>query len=84
VSKEDVKAFVKAMIGSTLHSVDVRSGVAISPKKKEGLVRTTRVSIEFSSQHTMNTENKKRMAHFIQSELEHRSVQIIPYQVEIS
>ncbi len=84
VSKEDIKAFVKAMIGSTLQSVEVRSGVAISPKKKEGLVRTTHVSIEFSSQHTMNDENKKRMAHFIQSELEHRSVQIIPYQIVIS
>ena len=84
VSKEDIKAFVKAMIGSTLESVDVRAGVAISPKKKEGLMRTTHVTVKFSSQHTMNVENKKRMAHFIQSELEHRSVQSIPYQVEIS
>ncbi|MCJ8289294.1 MAG: type VI secretion system baseplate subunit TssF [Crocinitomicaceae bacterium] len=84
VSKEDIKAFVKAMVGGSIQSVDVRSGVAISPKKKEGLVRTTHVSIEFSSQYTMNAENKKRMAHFIQSELEHRSVQIIPYEVEIS
>ena len=72
------------MVGGSIQSVDVRSGVAISPKKKEGLVRTTHVSIEFSSQYTMNAENKKRMAHFIQSELEHRSVQIIPYEVEIS
>lgn len=83
VSKEDIKSFVKAMIGSTLESVEIRSGVAISPKKKEGLVRTTHVSLEFSSQPAMNEENKKRMAHFIQSELEHRSVQIIPYQVVI-
>jgi hypothetical protein len=83
VSKEDIRAFVKAMVGSTVQTVDVRSGVAISPKKKEGLVRTTHVSIKFSSEHTMNEENNKRMAHFIQSELEHRSVQIIPYQVVI-
>lgn len=84
VSKEDIKSFVRAMIGSTLESVEVRSGVAISPKRKEGLVRTSHVQIELSSQYAMNSENKKRMAQFIQSELEHRSVQSIPYQVQIS
>ena len=84
VSKEDVRAFVKAMIGNSLQNVDVRSGVAISQKRKEGLVRTSHVIIELSSQYAMNNENKKRMAQFIQSELEHRSVQNIPYQVQIS
>ena len=84
VSKEDVKAFVKAMIGNTLQSVDVRSGVTISQKRKEGLVRTSHVIIELSTQYAMNNENKKRMAQFIQAELEHRSVQNIPYQVQIS
>lgn len=84
VSKEDVKAFVKAMIGNTLESIEVRSGVTISTKRKEGLVRTSHVTIELSSQYAMNSENKKRMAQFIQSELEHRSVQSIPYQVQIS
>lgn len=84
VSKEDIKAFVKAMIGNTLQSVDVKSGVAISQKRKEGLVRTSHVVIQLSSEYAMNNENKKRMAQFIQSELEHRSVQNIPYQVQIS
>jgi hypothetical protein len=84
VSREDIKAFVKAMIGSTLEKVEVRSGVAISPKKKEGLVRTTHVTVTLSSKYSMNSENKKRMAQFIKSELEHRSVQSIPYQVQIS
>ncbi len=84
VSKEDIKSFVKAMIGNTLESIEVRSGVAISPKRKEGLVRTSHVEIELSSKYAMNDENKKRMAQFIQSELEHRSVQSIPYQVQIS
>lgn len=84
VSREDIKAFVKAMIGSTLDKVEVRSGVAISPKKKEGLVRTTHVTVSLSSKYSMNDENKKRMAHFIKSELEYRSVQSIPYQVQIS
>ncbi|MDG1331760.1 MAG: hypothetical protein P8P74_05490 [Crocinitomicaceae bacterium] len=84
VSREDIRAFVKAMIGSTLEEVEVRSGVAISPKKKEGLVRTTHVTVTLSSKYSMNSENKKRMAQFIQAELEHRSVQSIPYQVQIS
>lgn len=84
VSREDVKAFVRAMVGNTLESIEVRSGVAISPKRKEGLVRTTHVQIELSSKYGMNDENKKRMAQFIQSELENRSVQNIPYQVQIS
>lgn len=84
VSKEDIKAFVKVMIGNTLRDVEVKSGVVISPKKKEGLVRTTKVGIELAPEYMMTDENKKRMAHFIQSELEHRSVQSIPYQVEIS
>lgn len=84
VSKEDIKAFVKGMIGTTIDSVKVRSGVMVSPKRKEGLVRTSHVTIELSSKYAMNSENKKRMAQFIQSELEHRSVQSIPYQVQIS
>ena len=84
VSKEDIKAFVKGMIGTTIDSVEVRSGVMISPKRKEGLVRTSHVTIELSSKYVMSSENKKRMAQFIQSELEHRSVQSIPYQVQIS
>ena len=84
VSKEDIKAFVKGMIGTTIDSVEVRSGVMVSPKRKEGLVRTSHVTIELSSKYAMNSENKKRMAQFIQSELEHRSVQSIPYQVQIS
>lgn len=84
VSKEDIKAFVKVMIGNTLRDVEVKSGVIISPKKKEGLVRTTKVGIELAPEYMMTDENKKRMAHFIQSELEHRSVQSIPYQVVIS
>ncbi|MFK7787132.1 MAG: hypothetical protein AB8B56_18570, partial [Crocinitomicaceae bacterium] len=84
VSREDIKAFVKAMIGSTLEKVEVRSGVAISPKKKQGLVRTTHVTVTLSSKYALNSENKKRMAQFIQSELEHRSVQSIPYEVQIS
>jgi hypothetical protein len=84
VSREDIKAFVKAMIGSSLEKVEVRSGVAISPKKKEGLVRTTHVTVTLSSKYSLNSENKKRMAQFIQSELEHRSVHSIPYEVQIS
>lgn len=84
VSREDIKAFVKAMIGSSLDKVEVRSGVAISSKKKEGLVRTTHVTVTLSSKYSLNSENKKRMAQFIQSELEHRSVQSIPYEVQIS
>lgn len=84
VSKEDIKAFVKATIGNTLEDIEVKSGVAISPKRKEGLVRTSHVSIKLSSKYAMNSENKKRMAQYIQAELEHRSVQNIPYQVQIS
>jgi len=84
VSREDIKAFVKALIGSTLDTVEVRSGVAISPKRKEGLVRTTHVTVTLSSKYSMSSENKKRMAQFIQEELEHRSVHSIPYQVQIS
>ena len=84
VSKEDIKAFVKATIGNTLEEIEVRSGVMISPKRKEGLVRTSHVSIKLSSKYAMNGENKKRMAQFIKAELEHRSVQRIPYEVQIS
>ncbi len=83
VSKEDIKAFVKIMIGNKTQTVEVKPGVIVSLKQKEGLVRATKVDVRLSPEYGMEDENKKRMAHYIQSELEYRSIQSIPYNVEI-
>ena len=84
VSKEDVKSFVKTMVGQTIKKVSVNLGVQISEKPNQGLIRTTNVTAELTDGAKMSEENKKRLAHSIQIELQHKSVQNIPYHVVIS
>lgn len=83
VSREDIKEFVKTIIGKSVINVEVSSGVSVSPNKKEGLVRTTEVHINMRTNTPLSPENQKRLAHYIQSELEHKSVHNIPYKVTI-
>ncbi len=83
VSKEDIKEFVKTSIGSTVKKVEVCSGVGLSPNKKKGLVRTTEVHIQMQNTHPLSLENQKKLAQYIKSELEYKSVHNIPYKVTL-
>jgi len=81
VSNEDVKEFVSITIGSSLKKVTVKSGVGISPERKQGLIRT--IAIDVTLRGELNNENKNKLGHFLQLELENRSVHSTPYQVKI-
>lgn len=83
VSSEDIKEFVKKSGGKTIKHVDIKSGVGISPNKKQGLVRTTEVIIELQKEELLSSENKKRLSNHLQLELEHKSVHNLPYRVTI-
>ncbi len=83
VSNEDVKAFIKQAIGSAVKDVQIRSGVAISPNKKQGLVRTIHVDIVFVANQNFSEENKHHLARYLQLELENKSVHNTPYSIHI-
>lgn len=83
VSAEDVKEFIRKSLGTTLDTVDVRSGVGISPNRKGGLIRITEVNIQLANNSLHNSENKKRLSNSLQQELEQKSVHNLPYLVSI-
>lgn len=83
VSKEDVKEFVKVLVGKTIKDVVIKSGVSISSNSKQGLIRTTNVFIELQSDSLLTPENKKRLGNYVQTELENKSVHNLPYSVYI-
>lgn len=84
VSKEDIVDFVKILVGKTVKRVEVKSGVGISPNKKQGLMRTTDVFIAIQNDNLMTDENKKRLENYLQSELSQRSVHNLPFNIIIN
>ncbi|WP_271783480.1 hypothetical protein [Aquimarina algiphila] len=83
VSNEDIKEFVSMTVGEIVESVLVKSGVGISPNKKQGLVRTIDVDVALTQSGNLNSENKKRLSSFLQLELQNKSVHNTPYRVNI-
>lgn len=84
VSNEDLKEFIYMTLGETVKNVAITSGVGMGVHKKQGLVRTINVEIVSSSESDpLTDENKERLAHFLQQELEHRSVHNTPYRITI-
>lgn len=83
ISNEDIKEFVYMTIGSGIKKVLIKSGVGISPQKKQGLQRTTDVEISLNDSGNLSNENKKRLGHFLQLELENKSVHAAPYRINI-
>ena len=83
ISKEDISAFVYAFLGKIVENVTVKSGVGISYRRKEGLIRTTDVVIRLSKDTMLNSENKKRLSSSVIAELSDKSVHNIPYKVII-
>ncbi len=83
VSNEDIKEFISMTVGKIIKSVGVKSGVGISPHKKQGLVRTINVDVGLHKSEHLNNENKKRLSHFLQLELQNKSVHNTPYRVNI-
>lgn len=82
VSNEDIKEFIHTTLGNGVKSATITSGVGMAIHKKQGLVRTINVQIVLNE--NLSHENKKRLAHFVQLELEHRSVHNTPYRVNIT
>lgn len=83
VSNEDIKEFIHVTIGNVVKDVSVKSGVGISVNKKQGLVRTTNVEVLLNESEKLSSENKKRLGHSLQLELESKSVHSTPYRVNI-
>jgi hypothetical protein len=83
VSNEDIKEFIHVAIGDVLKSVSVKSGVGISVNKKQGLVRTINVEVSLNEGGNLSSENKKRLGHSLELQLESKSVHNTPYRVNI-
>ncbi|MBL4746744.1 MAG: hypothetical protein JKY08_10295 [Flavobacteriaceae bacterium] len=84
VSNEDIKSFIKMTVGKIIQTVDIKPGVGLSTNRKQGLVRTVDVFIKISSEGKLDEDNKKRLSHFLQMMLQNKSVQTIPYNVNIT
>ncbi|MEM0940689.1 MAG: hypothetical protein AAGI25_13000 [Bacteroidota bacterium] len=83
VSKEDIAEFVRKTLGKIVEEVIVSPGVSISPNPKQGLVRTVDIEIKLTLQTNLSVTNKQRLGHFLESELETKSIQNVPYQIKI-
>ncbi len=83
VSEEDVREFVVKTVGEIVDDVSVKPGVGIAVSPKQGLVRTTDVTIKINKRGKLDQKNKTRLSHFLKLELEDKSVQNIPYKVAI-
>ncbi len=83
VSNEDIKGFISMTVGKIVKDIKVKSGVGISANKKQGLVRTISIDVVLYENGKLTNENKKRLGHSLQLELQSRSVHNTPYRVNI-
>ncbi len=83
VSSHDIREFIKKSIGKTVENVSIASGVAVSTKKNQGLIRTADIKVTLTKQGAMNIEDKRRLANYLEVEITNKSVQNIPYRVEV-
>lgn len=84
VSREDVKSYVHHCLGSHIHKLEVKDGVAISTDSRKGIIRTTEVLISLHPEVSSSVhyqDNFSRIAHFIEEELGRRSVGNTTYKV---
>ena len=54
VTREDVRSYIYHRIGTYIETLSIEDGVAISPDKKKGLIRTTEIKIRIKR--TANTD----------------------------
>ncbi len=80
VSREDVKSFIKKQIGKHIEELNITDGVAISPDKKGGLVRTTEVIINLKGE-AFEKGYLSKFAVFLEKEMSSRSVSNSYYRV---
>lgn len=82
VSKEDVKNYILHKMGDSIKAIDIRNGVAISPDKKRGLVRTTEIRITLDN---VNRDNNisalPELAHYLERDLAERAVCNSTYKI---
>ncbi|WP_196892293.1 type VI secretion system baseplate subunit TssF [Aureivirga marina] len=83
VSNEDIKGFLKNILGKKLSDLEIKSGTMISKDPKKGIVRTVDVTLKLNNDIMLEEENKNRLSHYLTLELAHRSVHQIPYQLKI-
>lgn len=84
VSREDVRSYINHRMGSHITAVDIKDGITISQDLRKGIVRTTEVHIQLNKTSLSSSQyqdNLSRIAHFIEGELEHRSVSHTTYKV---
>lgn len=85
VSKEDVKNYILHKMGSSIRSIEICNGVAISPNKKKGLVRTTEIRITLNDTiHTAHLPNLPELAHYLEKDLADRAVCNSTYKIIFS
>lgn len=83
ISNEDIKEFISMTVGKIVNDITVKSGVGISTNKKQGLVRTINVEVVLRESENLSNENKRRLGHSLELELQSRSVHNTPYRISI-
>ena len=84
VTREDVRSYIYHRMGAYIEALSIEDGVAISPDKKKGLIRTTEIKIRIKR--TANTDALGSIASmntFLEKELSKRSISNTPYKVFI-
>lgn len=84
VTREDVRSYIYHRMGAYIEALSIEDGVAISPDKKKGLIRTTEIKIRIKR--TVNTDALGSIASmntFLEKELSKRSISNTPYKVSI-
>lgn len=80
VSKQDIQNYIFHKIGSSVDSVQIKDGVAISPERKKGFIRIMQIEIKLK-QNVRDFADLSAYAHYLEKDMAERSVYNSTYKI---
>lgn len=80
VSKQDIQNYISHKIGSSVDSVQIKDGVAISPERKKGFIRIMKIEIKLK-QNVRDFADLSAYAHYLEKDMAERSVYNSTYKI---
>lgn len=84
VSKSDIRQFLFHHLGQWIKQIQISNGVAISPDKKRGLVRTVDIIIEPLPNNPLSPKDWGILLTGFQANLNRRSIHLAEYQLRLT
>lgn len=84
ISAEDVKNYCRMVLKNSLKSIDVKRGIVISDKPKEGFIRTVDVSIVIQDYSFYGSKYWNNMQEVLRNNIRSKAIDGVEYRVLIS